>query len=179
MTAHSRPAVMSRLVLAAVFVLTTVPLLSTEQAGPDPLIGVSKTGVLVSFAPTGAAPNGTSESRLQTIVELRLRQSGLRVLTNEEVLKDPDLIPWVQLAVMTLETKNQGGTIIGFTYSLSLAMRVYGTVPLSRAQRPMVLWETATIAVASREAASADIERIVGEQTDSLLNAWLKANPKR
>lgn len=148
------------------------------QLGPDPLAGIKKATVLVALDSTGNSPGSTSEQRLQTLLELRLRAAGLRVLSAEEDRNDPDINPYIYLRVGTLETHNQAGTATGYAYRLDLSARVFGPVPLNRARAPIVLWSDDTMAVASRDTASADIERIVGELIDSFLNAWLKANPK-
>lgn len=149
------------------------------QTRPEPLSGVAKVTVLVMYGATGEPPSGISEQRLQTVLELKLRTAGLRVLTMQEDLVDPDINPYMYLWVATIETRNQSGRTIGYTYRLDLSARVLGTVPFNKARAPMELWSDGTMAVADRDSASADIERIVGTLADDFLNAWLKANPKK
>lgn len=164
--------------VGVVVLVLTLQSIATAQPKPDPLGGVRKVTVLVLFGPTGTPPNGISEGRLQTILELRLRTAGLRVLTREEDNKDPDINPYVYLEVATLETSNQAGTVIGYAHRLDLSARVFASVPFNRARAPMVLWSNGLIAVADRLSAAADIERIVNNLADEFLNAWLKANPR-
>ena len=101
------------------------------------------------------------------------RRAALRLIAC-----DPDINPYVYMRVGTLETHNQGGTVIGYSYRLDLSAMVFGTVSFNRARAPMELWADSTMAVASRDRASSDVEAIVGQLADSFLNAWLKANPK-
>jgi len=128
---------------------------AVAQPRPEPLAGIKKVAILVSFASTGNSPGSVSEQRLQTVLELRLRSTGLRVLSEEEDRNDPDINPYLYLHVSTLETHNQGGTATGYAYRLDLSARVFATVPFNRARAPMVLWSDDTMGVASRDAASA------------------------
>jgi hypothetical protein len=165
-----------------VVVLLAAALLIARQAAAkttvDPLSGVRKVTVLLAFNATGKAPHGISEDRLQTILELQLRRAGLHVLTHEEDKNDPDVNPYVYLQVTILQVRNQGGTLTGYAYNIDLSARVFGITAFNRSTVPMVLWEDGTVAIASQDDAPADIERLVGELSDSFLNAWLKANPK-
>lgn len=102
----------------------------------------------------------------------------MRVLSSEEDRKDPDINPYVYLRAAVLQTESRGGVITGYAYELDLSARVFTLVPFNTAHAPAVLWSDATIAVGSREEASAHIERIVQQKIESFLNAWLKANPR-
>lgn len=164
--------------LVAVVLLAINASGAAAQTPPDPLVGVRKVTVLVDYKAIGSPPGEISESRLQTILELKLRTAGLRVLTQQENLADPDINPYVYLRVATLKTQTQGGRTIGYTYRLDLAAKVAGNVPFNRARVPMELWSNSTMAVSDRDRASSHIESLVGQLTDLFLNAWRKANPR-
>lgn len=163
---------------------------ANAQGRADPLTGVKKVTVLVSMNATGEAPVGINEDRLRTILELRLRSAGLRVLTDDEDRSDPELNPYVFLKVGTLETKNKAGQSIGYVYRFDLSARVFAIVPVlnadpsrvravsSRPRAPMELWSDYTMAVGSNDDAPKQIEDIVNQLIDSFMNAWLKANPR-
>lgn len=163
----------------AVAILTIGTSNAVAQTRPDPLVGISKVTVLVELDASGSPPSGVSEARLRTILELKLRTAGLRVLTREEDRADLDINPYIYLEVRTLETRAQAGRVLGYAYRFDLAAKVFGNVPFNRARAPMELWSNSTMAVGGQDSASSQVERIVGELTDSFLNDWLKANPRK
>ena len=148
------------------------------QAQPSPLSGVRAAAAVVSFAPTGKTPYGVSATRLQTILELRVRQAGLRILTDAEVKNETGGAPAIVLEVTTLETKNAGGVTVGYTFSVAVNALAWGRVPFNQAWAPLELWEKHTTAVSDVDSTSREVERVVGELLDAFLNAWLAANPK-
>jgi len=150
-----------------------------SETYPASLSKVNKVSTLVVYSNTGAQPSGISESRLQTILELRLRTAGLRVLSRDENAKDSEFNPYVMLNVSSLETSNQAGRPTGFAYTASLSVRIFGFVALNRTLAPSELWADSTMGVASVDSSSQAIERIVNQLTDSFLNQWLKDNPNR
>ena len=169
--------VASTLLAAIAFTFLSAQAIAAEII--DPLRSVSKATVAVSYSNTGTAPLGISEQRIRTLLELKLRSIGLRVLTEKEDREDRDLNPYVNLEVSSLETSNRGGAVTGFAYRVHLSLRIIGQVSLNKALAPLELWSDNSLRVASRDDAPAQIERMINELSDSLLNAWLKANPKR
>lgn len=149
------------------------------QSTSKQLAGFSKAQTLVLFNATGSAPNGISEARIKTVLELKLRRNGLKVLSMDEDAKDPDYNPYVMLEVNTLKTRNKAGNPIGYAYSARLSVRIYSQVPINTSRAPIEMWSNDTIGVSGTEQAGSTVERVVSELSESLLNAWLEANPKR
>ena len=170
---------LSKVLAFVVTIAVSLPSAGLGQKPPPPLLGFRKVTTLIVFNATGREPSGISESRLRTVLELRLRQSGLQVLTDDENSRDPDVNPYVFLLVASLETKNRSGLSIGYSYSVSLSVRTFVTIPSNGSRAPAALWENSTLAIASTDDAPADITRIVGDLTDEFLNGWLAANPRR
>lgn len=161
--------------------LSVAPICVTDTKAQEPsraLLGVSKVAVVVDLNVTGP-PLGLSKSRLQTLVELRLRQGGIHVLSEEEDKNDPNVNPYVYVLVSALETKNRAGVSVGYAYTARLSARVFARVSLNQAIAPQELWVDENIAAAAKDEAAADVERMVGELTDAFLNAWLAANPRQ
>ena len=149
------------------------------QSKANQLAGFSKVTTLVAYNATGKSPFGITEERLKTILELKLRANGLRVLTAEEDLKDPSVNPYVFLEVSTLESRNKAGNAIGFAYGARLSIRLVARVPINESFAPIELWARDTMGVSGTEQAPATTEKIVNELTEELLNDWLAANPRR
>ena len=152
---------------------------AVAQHKPERLSKISKVATLFSFDSTGQSPQGISESRLQTMLELRLRTAGLRVLSAQEDAADPATNPYIYLKVSTLETSTESGRSLGIVHRIDLSARVFSQNPINNAYVPMELWADGQLAVSSREGATAQIERIANTLIDSLLNTWLAANPRR
>src|SRR5262245_27270127 len=82
------------------------PALSSAQSRPAPLQGLNAVTVVTTVeAPAGALPAGLTESRLQTLAELKLRGWALRVITADEAANTPGVTPRVELDVTLLETR--------------------------------------------------------------------------
>jgi hypothetical protein len=113
------------------------------------------------------------------MLELRLRTAGLRVLSEDENRKDPDVNPCLELTVGSIRARIEEGTYIGFAYRLDLSARTYSLVGFNQALAQLVLWEDGTMGVGSTDTASNRIEQMVGELADSFLNDWLRANPRK
>ena len=166
-------------ILCAFLLLATYARVAISQDRPAPLSNISKVTTLVNFNATGDPPLGVSEARLRTVLELRLRSAGLRVLTMDEDKKDPNFNPYLYLNVRSLETKSQSGRTLGFAYRLDLSARAFQNIPFNRARAPLEIWVDSTMAVGSPDTAANQIEQMVNQMTDSFLNDWLAANPKK
>src|SRR5262249_21679060 len=116
---------------------------------------------------------------LHTIIELRLRSAGLKVLSEDEDARDPENNPKVELDVTILATGPEGGLRDGYTFFTSLVVREYRVSPRNSALVPMHLWQQGRLNLSGPARAGSEIERVVNELLDNMLNEWLKANPKR
>ena len=166
--------------LAGVLIVASIcSNLSYGQSKSNRLERVSKVTTLVNYIATGQPPNGITEDRLRTVLELKLRSAGLRVLSGDEDRIDPDQNPYIYLEVSTLQTTNKTGVVIGWSYAVRLSARIFGNVPINRSRAPIELWSDSTMGVSGQESAALETERAVVELSESLLNAWLAANPRR
>ncbi len=123
-------------------------------------------------------PNGISESRLKTIIELKLRTAGLRVLSLEESVADPDNNPWVVLTLRTIPARVDG-QLLGYSFSTDLTVLVFRYQAPGDAPMPVQLWQNAGLNISPTERTASRIESAVAELLDEFLNDWLAANPRR
>lgn len=168
-----------RMIAATALLGLAIAFPCSAQSTPPRLGNVTKVTTLVLYNATGSTPYGISEERLRTVLELRLRSAGLRVLTDAEDAVDPDSNPYVMLDVSSLETSNQSGRTTGFAYKAALSVRLFGYVSINGTRAPLELWFDGTMGVGPNNEAGPAIERIVNQLADSMINRWLKDNPKR
>src|SRR5688572_16826511 len=82
------------------------PDVSSAQSRPLPLQGVNVVTVAASLvAPPDALPTGLTQSRLQTLAELKLRAWALTVIAADDAAKTPGGTPRVELEVTAVETR--------------------------------------------------------------------------
>ena len=157
-----------------------VCILSSEfvqaQTGQD-LRDISKVSVGV-FVDGRELPSGISESRLKTIIELKLRTAGLRVLSAEESLADPDTNPWVVLTLRAIPAQ-VNGRVVGYSFSTDIAVHEYRYLAARDAVLPVELWQEAGLGSIPLKGAASMIENSVAQLLDLFLNDWLAANPRR
>ena len=149
------------------------------QAQTPPLRGITKVTTLVAVAlPEGKArPFDLTEDRLRTILELRLRTAGLRVLSHDEDRADPHINPYVYLSVTVLEASSRSGARTGYVFSTDLSVRIFQRVTLNGSMAASELWKGGLLNITDTEGITPDLERVVGLLLDQLLNEWLAANP--
>ncbi len=155
-----------------------------QAQGRPELRGISKVKVDVLLANVVEGnenlPSDISESRLRTIIELKLRTAGLRVLSAEESLADPDTNPWVVLAQGAMPaTLRVGERLAGYFVSTNLTVFEYRYLAARDAVLPVQLWEEANLRTTPLEEAAAQFEGAVAILLDDFLNDWLAANPRR
>jgi hypothetical protein len=146
---------------------------------PPPLRGVSKviTLVTVNFPEGKERPLVLTEDRLRTIVDLRLRTAGLRVLDSAEYNADPDIDPFVKLDLNVLNVSFQSGVQLGYAMSTHLSLLVIQRTSFNGAIAPAVLWQNSNLCTINLETVDADVEQAVRALMDQLLSDWLAANP--
>ena len=130
-------------------------------------------GIGVQVILTDAAEKaGYSEVRLRTDVELRLRESRIRVLTRQEVLSTqgyPDL-------VVRLDAGEEGGVMV-FSIDVSVVQAVTlvrnRTISLLEAQT----WSSGAYGTVGRIKFAETIRSSVRTQVERFINAFLGVNP--
>jgi hypothetical protein len=164
------------LVLTGFFV--ALPFLIPAQAAADSnaeresLKGLRGVAVVVLAAPE-AEQGGLSQATLQTDVELKLRQAGIRVLTSTE----RPSAPGAPILVVTLGTTRSPAGFYAYAVTVGLAQHVY----LAR-DPTMGAWATTwtTGGVGYTGQAHVDtIRNTVRDYVDRFLNAYLAVNPKQ
>ncbi|MFQ5875317.1 MAG: hypothetical protein ACE5JL_16175 [Dehalococcoidia bacterium] len=139
------------------------------------LSGLFGVEVVVENIKPEAERDGLTRAALQTDVELRLRQAGIRVLTKTQGLRTPGR-PWLYLNVSTL--KRSDGS---YAYHASLGLKEY--VRLERAPSRVELaetWQTlGIIGTVGIQRLHTVVREAVRDMVDAFINAYLAANPKR
>jgi hypothetical protein len=148
------------------------------QSPVSPLKGVTKVTAGVRLAGNSLPVATLTEERLQTLLELRLRTAGLRVLTSLEDRVDPEINPMVQLFVLMIPARTQGGVEMGHAFTTRLEVNETRLSPRNAALVDMELWSSNYINITDRPTAAAEVERVVATVLDELVNEWLRANPR-
>ena len=169
--------------ILSLIVLSLFPVVSgwSQTADVPHLRGVTKVTTVVSLnlAEGAKPPTELSEDRLRTVLELRLRSAGLRVLTQEEDRRDPGINPYVLLQVHMLEASSRGGTRLGYATDIRLSVRVIQQAPFNGSYAPTELWTNSYLTLTDSESVVSDAEREIRLLADDLLNQWLAAYPRQ
>ena len=165
-------------VIVGVLMLLT-PVRLFAQGRPAPLQGVDTVTVKVSIvAPPDILPNGLTEARLQTLVELKLRTWALVVIPAAEDAKTPGIRPHVELEVTILETRAVQ-KLAGYAFFMRLVVGEGGTSLRNGASVLNELWSHSFLSVSDQKTVVADMERSTGELVDQFVNEWLRTRHAR
>ena len=161
------------LVLVAAFVS---PTLARDLPGErESLVGLEGVYVLVEEMSSREEQAGLARSTLQTDVEVKLRQTGIRVLTETEGLVAPGS-PFLHLHVKTVGLGEER-----LFYGIVIRLQLVQAVVLAR-NRTIGLhaptWESSGVGVTGAKLLYRMREN-VRDQVDEFINAYLAANPKR
>ena len=117
--------------------------------------------------------DGVGESQLQTRLEVKLREAGIRVLTQEQGGKTPGR-PYLYLNINS--TKIQGNPPVA---SVAIALELQEQVLLQRGKKSAsaATWSTATVGTVPADDVRSIYDR-VGDLVDEFINDYLAANPK-
>lgn len=146
----------------------------------SPLSGIKK--AVVSSHVSGAAAAGqdapVSGERFQTILELRLRTAGIKVLTAAEDAVDLESNPIIQFRGTLVRLENNSREPRGWALAISLEVRERALYRRNGSVVHALSWQDETLAVSGPDNGTAYMEGIASQMIDRLLNAWLKANPR-
>jgi len=165
--------------LLAALIAAGLPHAALGQTPLPTLRGVTKvtTALAVIFPEGEKRPSSLTEDRLRTIIELRLRTAGLRVLSTDE--ETPHTNPFVYLQVTCLVMNSQSGWNPGYAFSTRLSVGIFQSVTFNGAWASSELWWSDNLAVTNPDRVNDVVERQVGALLDALLNQWLADNPVR
>jgi len=134
----------------------------------DTLKGINTLGVLVEDLSDGAKVIALTAEAIQTDVELKLRLAGMRVVTDKEAVKLPN-VPVLYVRVGLLPRAE--AAIIEVQLEQDAVLERNGQLAYS-----VITWDRAGV-VASPTAQF--IRDRVKDNVDEFLNAWLSVNPKK
>lgn len=150
-----------------------VPGTTFAQVRPAPLQGVESVTVQVSIvAPPNTGPALLTETRLQTLAELKLR-AWLRVVSAEENPQIPGIRPLVELEVTLLETRGVD-KLAGYAFVTRLVVKEPGRSLRNGAPVFSELWSHSFLNVSDPKSVIGDMERSTGELVDQFINEWLR-----
>jgi hypothetical protein len=137
------------------------------EAGRPNLVGLK--GVVVQVVPT--KQDVLPAEALRAAVELRLRQTGINVGTDED-LDGPIFPPVLALSISTLRNS------CGISYAVGMHLAQYVDAPLGPERRILVtVWEHVEFGLSGPDAAR--IRQAIAQCADEFTNDWLAVNPKR
>ena len=119
---------------------------------------------------------GLTRDQLQATVELKLRKSGVRVLSTQEKLKSPGA-PMLYVNLQTFQPEGAHKDLVFFYLKVHLKQSVF----LARNMTPAVsisTWETDEKLGVVGISKVQELRRYVEDEVDRFCNAYLAANPK-
>jgi hypothetical protein len=163
--------------------LITVLLVTATAAMPQldsdsnlkTLQGLMGVNVLVLGPGPEAEADGLKQTVIQTDVELRLRQAGIKVLTQTERLAAPGG-PYLLIRADTLRIKSAPG-LYAYSVIVELAQFIRLDHDPSIIARGTTWSPTGVIGIVG----SGELNQIrdrIKDQVDRFINAWLSVNPK-
>jgi hypothetical protein len=164
-------------VSAAVPALAQPPAMSARPAPTlDPDIAslrglVTLSVVVEELAPT-AAQNGITRESLETIIEQRLRQSGIRVVDN------PASDATLYLRITFLVRATTKGTPLGAVYHAGLELQQIARLEKNQAWAYPTSWRTGDLVVHAVDGIAENVRFQLNQQMDKFLTAYLAANPQ-
>jgi hypothetical protein len=159
--------------------LLTVPLLLASSAPAQlnadrTLHGLDALGVVVADVHPDAERRGLSRSALQTAVETRLRQAGIRVLTEEDGAETPEPpLLYLHVGIAPLESFP--------VYSVTIELQLRQSVCLARNLilcDTAITWEDESAGRAVSVSRLASLQQEVRDMVDRFATAYLSENAK-
>lgn len=162
-----------RVVLGLVAVLVAAQARAEEDFNLRPLVGMRGAHVTISVT-DGFTSLGLTKEALRTLVELTLRRSGIRVLSEKEMYSTAGM-PEARVSVSLLAASD--GMVV-YTTRLYIRQNVIGSNGLQVVGAET--WADAgSIGIAHRLTLLSAIRSSVEEMAENLSNDYLKANPPK
>ena len=161
--------------LSAAAVLPLVGQGDTENSRRT-LAGLTGVYVSVSKMTEEEQRIGLSNPQLETDVELKLREAGIRVLAKD----DPNPVPGVPFLYVTVSTLKLTG--LPGVYAFSVEVELIQFARLERDKSVVCLgrtWNaTAVFGTVGQDKLEGGLRTTIRDLTDQFINAYLAANPK-
>jgi len=145
-----------------------------DESTRKTLAGLHRVRVVVQLSDSAdVQKDGLSQSQLQTDVEVKLRQTGIIVLGQQEAQSGP----WLNVIVSTLNVSSANA--MGM-YAVSVSAELHQWVTLAR--NPSVRVWVSTWSATGQFGTTAhlsSVRDIIRDMTDQFINAYLAENPKR
>jgi hypothetical protein len=174
--ASARPSIARVCRAGAVLVALLGLLVTPSWAGDSPwnratLRGLPGMAVIVEALTPEVERTGLTRNQLQTDVELRLRQAGIRVLTSEErfaVVGKPYLSVRVTILLY-------GERLV--IYHIKVELVQYASLETGEVAFAAATWDTARLGTLDISNLSYGRDRVIDE-VDEFINAYLSVNPR-
>jgi hypothetical protein len=141
-----------------------------------PLRGLKGVKVVVEGLDPDMKEAGISEEKIQTKVELRLRTSGIKVLSETERLQTPGQ-PYLYLNLNSLFDKDRDGQLIRCSYSLELSLTEKVLLQRDKSKECYAeIWNMGTVGYAGIRRIDSIYDYILNK-VDAFCNDYLAANP--
>ncbi len=145
-----------------------------NESTRNTLAGLTGMYVLVEHIPDEAERDGLDTTQIRTDVELKLRQAGITVLTQQEWLSTA-AAPYLYVNVQAIKNR---ANVYAFSADVELRQRV----TLVRNPGMSILattWSATGIIGTVGSQKLGAVREDVRDLTDQFINAYLAANPKR
>lgn len=162
--------------LALLFSAAVSPLLGQgdDESTRMTLAGVHGVRVVVRVSDSTEVRKDGLTQQLQTDVEIKLRQTGITVLSEQEAQSGP----WFQVTISTLKVSPTNATTS--IYAVSMTAELQQWVTLTR--NPSVSVWVSTWSAEGKFGTTthlSSVRDVIRDMTDQFINAYLAANPKR
>lgn len=148
------------------------PLRKSEDSDVASMRGIKAIEVLVEDLPDELRGVITRE-QIQTLVELRVRRNGIRVVSNS--ISEPGS-PYLYVRISALAFKSLRGEILGYNGSIEISL--YQRVRLMRDEDFVIFaktWQKGGIFYFGRDIVDSSLTQSIGEYADRFCNAFLAA----
>ncbi|HDY90440.1 MAG TPA: hypothetical protein ENH82_20260 [bacterium] len=156
-----------------IFLLISVGMVYAESVGKETLQGLKGVNVWVGTIGSDVEKDGFSINPIQTDIELKLRMVGIKVLTKEELIKEPGM-PILFVSIGGI--KNIVG-VWAFFINVKLLQQVYLLRDINLLY-PAPTWTSGGFMGFRFGSEKNSIRDIVKDQVDEFINDYLAVNPK-
>jgi hypothetical protein len=141
-----------------------------DKQGVSSLAGLKGVGVVVEDLSPDAVQEGFNSQLIQADVEQKLRSIGIRVLTEQELMKAPGM-PYLYLNIFTFKDDEL------YAYHITLELKQM----VSLVRKPHISLSSATwktrVGGTVGEKKISELRSFAADEADQFVKAWKAANP--